>query len=174
MRDSGLLILIVSLILVTQSTIIGFLVPQHYRPDLLLIVVIWSSMRISFRSAAVSAFFLGFLVDLLSGSPQGFFSTIYCLVLVLCGYTNSLIETDTYSGRFLMALVSVFFAGVAVVGARWSMGEEFISLHLLNLLLIKALITGVFALLIFPLLDTVRSAYQRLIGYGDSGYNLPG
>ncbi len=164
MRDA-LFVLVVGLVaLVLQITSWAFVIPAAYKPDLMLILVLWASLRIKFVAGAAFAFVAGAAVDLLSGSPLGLFATFYCLLFVTCGFLDSTFRIDDFSGRSVAVFASTLVAGGIVFLARWLSGPFEWDWGASQWLLLKSLIAAMASLLVFPFVDRMWAGYSRLVG----------
>ncbi len=108
MKDVLFFGMVTVLALWLQTTSLCFLMPSEYKPDLFLILVYWTSLRLPFAFGVALCFGGGILVDLLSGSPVGLFALLYCMVLVSCGYLNTVFEMDTPATRAVIILVAAW------------------------------------------------------------------
>jgi rod shape-determining protein MreD len=151
-------------ILCLQVTSYGFLIPLEYKPDVMLILVIWASQRLSFGRGICLSFLAGAAVDILSGSPIGLFALVYCLIFVASGYLHDILRVDNIAARFVLVFGASMLAGAVVlltrrvggpVGFGWNAAEWF---------LLKSVITGVSAVVVFPLIEWSWNGYSRLIG----------
>jgi rod shape-determining protein MreD len=161
-------VLFISLIgmaaLVLQTTSWVFLIPAAYKPDLILILVLWASLRMTFLIGVGFAFAGGVAVDMLSGSPTGLFAIIYCLLFVTCGFLHATVSMDVASGRALAVFGSTLAAGCVVLCLRWQSGPVELSWGLPKWILLKSTIAALASLAIFPAVDSVWARYSRLVG----------
>lgn len=151
-------------VVVLQVTSFGFMLNAQYKPDLFLILVVWSSLRFSFSAGVGFSFFLGIVADLLSGSPTGLFGLIYCLVFTVCGYLNATFRVDTHTGRALMVLLGVPATGIFVLLARWIGGPVEVGWQTVQWFVVKSLVTALAGLVAFPLIDGAWRHTARLAG----------
>jgi rod shape-determining protein MreD len=147
-----------------QTTSVCLAIPSECKPDLFLILVYWTSLRLSFAIGIALCFGGGILVDSLSGSPMGLFALLYCMVFVSCGYLNTVFEIDTPMTRAVIILVAALASSGVVVSMRALASATDFGWNSALWVLAKASITSVVSLLIFPALDRFRMAYVNLIG----------
>lgn len=150
--------------LVLQTTSLAFLVPVGYKPDIILILVAWSSLRMPFAVTAGFAFFAGILIDLLSGSPMGLFSIIYCVIFLMYGYCQATLQLEGAVAQGLAIFCLTLIAGGVVVLVRLLAGPVGFGWNAALWILMKSLFTGLASTLILPLLDRLRKGYTRLVG----------
>ena len=151
-------------LLVFQTTAMGFVVPVEYKPDLVLILVVWAGLRITFLSGVCFAFAIGIFVDLLSGSPTGLFALIYCLVFVSCVQFDATFDIKRPLSRTILVFGSAFAAALGVLLVRRLSGSIGIGWNVFAWMVGKSIIAAVAALPAFPLLDRAYSVFARLAG----------
>lgn len=164
MTDVLFMLLVGIAALVIQTTSVAFLVPVAYKPDLILILVAWASLRMPFSVGAVFAFAAGILVDLLSGSPMGLFAIIYCLIFLTYGYCHSTLQLEALAAQAVIIFMLTLASGGVVLFMRSIGGPVGFGWKAAQCFLLKSLFTGLAAVLLFPLVDRVRAGYTRLVG----------
>ena len=147
-----------------QVTSYGFLIPLEYKPDAMLILVIWASQRISFGRGICFSFLAGAAVDILSASPTGLFALIYCLIFVSSGYLHDILRVDNVAARFVLVFGASLFAGGAVLLTRRIGGPVGLGWNVAIWFLWKSLITGAAGVMVLPLIELSWNGYSRLIG----------
>lgn len=164
MRDGVFLAMTILMVSVLQVTSLGFLVPMAYKPDLMLVTVIWASLRVRLEAGMGFAFCSGLVMDFLSGSPAGLFALIYSVSFVVCGFLNATFVIDRPAGRMLAAWMATMVAGVAVIVIGWISGPIEVGIPTVVQIVAKSTTTGLACLVVFPVLDKMRTGYSRLIG----------
>ncbi|MCA1961743.1 MAG: rod shape-determining protein MreD [Desulfomonile sp.] len=147
-----------------QTTSMAFLVSSAYKPDLMLVLIVWAGLRLPFAMGAAFAFVAGVGVDTLSGSPLGLFGLIYALVCVACGYLGGVVRIEGRTGRTILVLVAALWTGVAILLARLLRGPIGFGWHVTGWIIAKALITTGAALVVFPCIDWARLGFSKLMG----------
>jgi len=147
-----------------QTTSMAFLASSAYKPDLMLVLVVWAGLRLPFVTGVLFAFVGGVVVDTLSGSPPGLFGLAYSLVFVACGYLGGIVRIEGYAGRAVLVLGAALWAGIAVLLARLFRGPVGFGWHVAGWILAKSVITAAAALLFFPCIDWGWLAFSRLMG----------
>lgn len=164
MTEFLFVILMGTVLLGLQTTSMGFLVPVEYKPDLMLILVVWTSLRATFMTGICFGFAAGIVMDLLSGAPAGLFALVYCVVFVACGYVKAVVSIDGHVGRGVLALGAALATGFAVLLERWLGGPVGFGWNVLGWIIVKSLITALTAVLLFPLIEWAWRSYSRLAG----------
>ncbi len=164
MKDVFFFGMVTVLALWLQTTSLCFLVPSEYKPDLFLILVYWASVRLPFAFGVALCFGGGLMVDFLSGSPVGLFALLYCMVLVSCGYLNSVFEMDTPVTRAVIILVAALASAGIVSLMRALVASTDVGWNSIVWVLLKLLSTSVVSLVVFSGLDRFQAAYSNLIG----------
>jgi len=150
--------------LTLQTTSFGFMIRAAYKPELIMILVIWASLRITFLPGVGFAFAAGIVVDTLSGSPPGLFAVIYSAALVACGYFNATFDIDSQPGRAMTIFVATLASGFLVMLTRWLEGPVEFGWLAVKFILLKSLVTGATALVVIPVLDRLWAGFSRLAG----------
>ncbi len=164
MTDILFMLLVGIAALILQTTSLAFLVPAAYKPDVILILVGWASLRMPFSVAAGFAFVAGILVDLLSGSPIGLFAIIYCLVFLSYGYSHATFHLEGLAAQAVLIFILTLASGGVVLFMRFLGGPVGFGWNAAQWFLLKSLFTGLASVLVFPLVDRLRAGYTRLVG----------
>lgn len=147
-----------------QTTSLAFVISPAYKPDLMLVLVVWAGLRLPFVGGVVCAFVVGVVVDLLSGSPPGLFGLVYSLVFVVCRHLGGIVRLDGFAGRAILVLCAALWAGIAVLLARLFRGPVGFGWHVVAWITTKSIITAVAAVVLFPCIDWAWLAFSRLLG----------
>jgi rod shape-determining protein MreD len=150
--------------LVIQTTSMAFFVPPQYKPDLILILVAWATLRMSFPMAACFAFVAGILVDLLSGSPLGLFAIIYCLIFLTYGYCHATLHLESVPAQAVIIFILTAVSGGIVLLMRMFGGPVELGWNTALCFLLKSLFTALSAVFMLPFIDRIRAGYARLVG----------
>jgi rod shape-determining protein MreD len=164
LREALFLLVAGYVTLVLQTTLLSFLVPAIVKPDLMLIVVGWAGLRTTYPVGVAFAFFAGFAVDLMSGSPFGLFALLYCIAFFVCAYVHSVFPLDDYVGWATTICIAALLSALAVVGARLMESPTGLGLMTAAWVVLKSLSTAIAALVMLPCLDGVWSGYARIAG----------
>jgi len=147
-----------------QTTFLGLFFPFAHKPDLVLVLVVWVSLRMTLVSGMTFTFIAGILMDTLSGSPTGLFALVYCIVFVSCNYLNATFEIDGLWGRAIAVCIASLFGAVVVLLTRWSGGPVGFGFDVVRWVLLKSIITGLASMVMIPLMDRFWGGYSRVVG----------
>ncbi|HMK35978.1 MAG TPA: rod shape-determining protein MreD [Desulfomonilaceae bacterium] len=150
--------------LVLQTTSLAFLAPIDYKPDMILILVAWATLRMPFGVAAGFAFTAGILIDLLSGAPTGLFALLYCLIFLTCGYCHATLHLEGRVAQAVIIFGLTLASGGIVLLMRWISGPVGFGWKAAQWFFFKSVFTGLTSMLVFPVLERLRSGYTRLVG----------
>ncbi len=164
MTNVAFLMIVSAVAIGLQITTMGFLISPAYKPDLVLIVVVWASLRVSFPVGMIGVFIAGLFTDVFSGSPTGFFALIYSFIFVVGAYVHAAVRIDVPEGRAAMVLVGVWAAGSAALLMRWMIGPVEFGWSAVAWIVLKSLITALASLAVFPVLDWLNPASARIMG----------
>jgi rod shape-determining protein MreD len=103
-----LVILLVCFALILQSTLFTLLSIAGVKPDLAMIILIFTSYRRGRFIGELGGFFGGLIEDFVSLTPLGFHAVIKTFIGFLCGLTQGAIVIDR-------VLLPVVFAGAATI-----------------------------------------------------------
>lgn len=76
MKKISLNVLVTLFVILIQSTIISRIDISNLKPDITVILIVFLGFNVGFNQGMILSFLSGYLMDLLSGSPSGFFSLI--------------------------------------------------------------------------------------------------
>jgi len=152
------------LVVVVQTASVGFVVPVAYKPDIMLILVVWASLRLALVPGIAFAFVGGLLMDFFSGSPTGLFALVYCLTFVAAGSANTTFDINRPLVRACVICAATLASGSAVVLTRLLAGPVGMGLHTVLLILAKSVATGLTSLVVFPFLERSWVGYGKLVG----------
>lgn len=119
---------IATLFLVLQVTLFPSLLHGHYKPELLLILVIYLSLHESFAIGSGLAYGLGLLQDVFAGNDLGLYGLAFLVTFLAGRSLATRVNTESTlllllmvaAGSLLQALVLVFSLGIlADSGAAW-------------------------------------------------------
>jgi len=151
-------------VMVLQTISGGLVIPAEYKPDLMLILVLWAAVRSSLLIGLGFAFISGLFLDLFSGAPAGLFALINCLVFVATGSLNSRFAMDRVSARTISVFGASLLAALLVVSLRWATGPVELGARTMQWIVAKSAISALASLLLFPVLDKFWTGYCRIIG----------
>lgn len=148
-------------ILGIQTTSWGFLIPAEYKPDLMLIFVVWTSLRIPFITGVCFAFAAGFVTDLFSGSPTGLYAVIYCLAFIETGYVSGILRIQGYLACAVLILGVCLASGTMIIFTRWMSGPVGFGWHSGGWVALKSTVTALAALVTLPIVELLWAGYAK-------------
>jgi rod shape-determining protein MreD len=142
-----------ALLLALEAVVVRYLGLSISRIDVTLVIVAALAMRAAMVEGAFAAFTVGYLLDLMSGRPTGLYTFLAVLMFLLLRLADTFIEVRRAGGFALFAaggeavhqLLAAFFTWMT------SKAEHVFSASLRGLPT-SVLLTGLAALLLFPLL----------------------
>ena len=93
------------LLMTLQTTLLASLPIQRFRPDLVLIFILYLGFSFSNVSGGLLAFFLGFLMDLFSGNTFGLYTFTRPLIFFVAQLVRSRFYWQGFSFQFLFVFV---------------------------------------------------------------------
>lgn len=162
--------LIVGVLLLTlQTTLLMSLPIQRIRPDLVLVLVLYLGFSYPPVSGGILTFFLGYLMDLLSGNALGLYTLTRPLIFYIAQFSKGRFYLESPVSQFLFVFGSALAEGMLILGLL-SILNPAPAGHLLPLyltyLLPQAILTGLIAPLLFPLFNQGLSLLLRESGTG--------
>ena len=156
-----LTVLLALVLLSVESVVVKYLGLSVSRIDVTVVIVAFLALRASTLEGAFSAFAVGYMLDLMSGQPTGLFTFLSVLVFLLGRVASSLVDVRSAPSFAVFAvgmdlghaLLTAFFTWMTSKGA----GVGFS----LSSLAVQILLTGVTALLLYPLLRKVDPGSER-------------
>jgi rod shape-determining protein MreD len=150
-------------LLALQTTSLGFLMASQYKPDLLIALVVWATLRLETSPGLCAAFIIGLLVDVLSGSPLGLFAVLYSFVFIVCRQLNATFHIDGHVGRGAMVAGSVVVIGFFVLLSRYITGLTGFSWNSIIWILGKSAISGIIGILVIAIVENLHESLMRTL-----------
>jgi len=160
MRMIGLVVLAL-LLLTVQSVVLQALDIQSLRVEVTVLMVAFLSLRATRGSGATCAFALGYLLDLMSGRPTGLFAFLAVLLFLIARGLSSVVDIRTPVAFALFAAAADTVHGLLAVFFVWLTSRGPGAAALLSALPGQVLLTGLAALLLFPLLRRLDPGTDR-------------
>ncbi|NLJ33738.1 MAG: rod shape-determining protein MreD [Firmicutes bacterium] len=104
--DYGVLVLLVLLCLILQSTLLATFSPWGLIPDLILIYVVSTALIRGSNEGALWGFFAGLGLDLISSGFLG----LHCLLKMVLGFFIGLVEEKIFKDNLLLPVLVLFAA----------------------------------------------------------------
>lgn len=103
------------LVLTFQTTLLRFFPIQRIRPDFMLIFTLYLGFSFSPIPGAILAFFLGYLVDLLSGNTFGLYTFSRPLLFYGAYLFKSKFYVEGFSSQFIFVFLLAFLEGILIL-----------------------------------------------------------
>lgn len=126
----------------------------YLQPDLVLLLVIWASLRRSFFEGGILTLLLGYFTEIHSSAPSGLFLSSYMSIFLLSRFFAKVLVVPDLSGMVAFAIFGSLtwkLVGLGILAyldaaqGQWR--------HTISLMLPAAVIEGIFSIWIFRLLD---------------------
>lgn len=158
MKRGAAFFLLSLLLLFLQVAVLPRLLPDHLKPDLLLLVVAYLGLTQDWLRGGLCSWYLGSLEDVFAGSDFGLFGITFLLIFLLVKTGAGRFNTESPLLLLLLAFFVTMVKGVllsallllfADAGRQWPL--------LLHVLLPEALLNTLFALLFLRCLPRRRT-----------------
>ena len=152
------------LLLILQTTWLSFFPIQRIRPDLLLIFTLYLAFLFPPLLGGILAFFMGYLMDLFSGNPLGFYTFSRTLVFFATQFLKERFYLEGFSFQFLFAFIfSILEGGILLMLFNGLQPVFFGNLYvsLFGFLLPQSFFTGLVAPFLFFLFQKGTSLLFR-------------
>jgi rod shape-determining protein MreD len=142
-------------ILQVETSILPRFVGHSLRPDLGAPLVIWAALRTKFVFAAFFAFVFGALTDLMSGSPIGLSSVVYCLVMMGAVNLDAIVRANQLVSALALVFLSGLLTAALVVVVRLAAGAGAPGWAMLSEVFLKSISTTLCAAPVLAALEGV-------------------
>jgi len=145
------------LLLFVQVAVLPRLLPEHLKPDLLLLVVAYLGLSRDWLRGGLCSWYLGALEDVFAGSDFGLFGITFLLIFLMIKTGAGRFNTESPLLLLLLAFFATLVKGMLIsallllfaeAGRQWPV--------LLHILLPEALLNTLFALLFLRCLPDRR------------------
>ena len=145
------------LFLVSQTTLLPTLLPHYFKPELLLLLVVYLCLTENLVRGALLSWGIGLLLDSCGGTHLGLHATIYLSIFIIGHSSAHALNTESP----LLLLFMVFCASLLQSGLLILFGIFADLQRLIPLLLQRATFQGSINVLAAFLLITLITALQR-------------
>jgi rod shape-determining protein MreD len=150
------------LLLTVESVVVKYLGFSVTRIDVTVAMIAFLALRASLMEGAVSAFSIGYLLDLMSGRPTGLYTFLGVLVFLLARVANSFVDVRSAPAYALFAAAADAGHALLAFGFNWMTTREtgpagfpFGSFFL------QVVLTGAVALVLYPLFRKIDPGSER-------------
>jgi len=144
------------LLLTFQATLLAVLPIQRFRPDLVLILVLFLGFSYPTVLGGLLAFSLGYLVDLFSGNTFGLYTFTRPLIFFVAQLFKNHFYWQGFSFQFLFVFMFTLLEGLLILLLVSALNPSpFHSLYssVIPYLLPQSIFTGLVTPILFPLFD---------------------
>lgn len=145
------------LFLVSQTTLLPALLPHYFKPELLLILVVYLCLTESLIRGALLAWGIGFLLDSCGGTQFGLHATIYLGIFIVGRTSVKALNTESP----LLLLFMVFCASLLQSGLLILLGTFADLQPMISPLIQRSTFQGSINVLTAFLLITLIAALQK-------------
>jgi len=135
-----------------------------YKPDLVIITVVWAGIRFPFLTGAITAFIGGIVIDSLSGSPTGFHAILFCAIYILCSIYSTVLQLESLFAFFILVFCADLVVNVVMAFYLAIAGISEISAVLISAILVRVFLTSLLCMAIFPILNSLYISYSGFVG----------
>lgn len=144
------------LLMTVQTTFWTSLSIQSFRPDLLLILIVYLAFSYSPVSGGVLAFFIGYLMDVFSGNTIGLYTLSRPLLFYGVKHFRNRFYLEGFPFQFLFVFLATVLEGLFILILMASLNPSplsYLRLSLLIPLLPQSASTGLAATMLFFVFD---------------------
>ncbi|HTS80699.1 MAG TPA: hypothetical protein VMH40_08895 [Myxococcaceae bacterium] len=147
----GLTLLLTLFFLALESVAVKYVGLGVARIDVTVAIVAFLSLRAGLLEGAVASYAVGYLLDLMTGRPTGLYTLLALVTFLLGRIAAGLVDVRTARSFALFAMAADATHGLLAWGITGVSGKQ---VHLAGLsgLPLEVFLTGVAALLLYPLL----------------------
>lgn len=154
---------LLALVLLTVETVLvkafGWSV---VRVDVTVVLLAFLALRASTLEGAFAAFFVGYMLDSMSGSPTWLYTFLGVLIFLLGRIGRAIVDVRTPASFALFCMGADTVHGLLAVFFSWLASREgFATGALLSALPLQVFLTGIAAVLLYPLLRRVDPGSDR-------------
>lgn len=157
-----LTLLLALLLLTVESVAVKYLGFEVTRIDVTVAMIAFLALRASVMEGAVSAFAVGYLLDLMTGHPTGLYTFLGVLVMLLGRVGNNLLDVRTAPSFAAFALGMDVLHSLLAIAFTWltRRGEGGVGFSF-GAFVLQAALTGAAAYLLYPLLKRIDPGAER-------------
>jgi hypothetical protein len=131
------------------------------RIDVTVAIVAFLALRAGLLEGAVASYAVGYLLDLMTGRPTGLYTLLAVVTFLLGRVAAGLVDVRSRKSFALFAMAADAVHGVLAWGIGSVSGNQQIVLSGLSGLPLEVLLTGLAALLLYPLLKRFGLGAER-------------
>ncbi len=150
------------LLLALESVVVKYLGFAVTRIDVTVALVVFLALRASTLEGAFSSFAIGYLLDVMSGRPTWLYPFLAVLTFLITRVGSSLVDVRSMPSFVMVVLAADLGHGLLAVGFTLLTSKAgAVALSPLSGLPIQVAVTGVAAMLMWPLLRRIDPGNER-------------
>jgi rod shape-determining protein MreD len=150
------------LLLTLESVVVKHLGFSVTRIDVTVAMIAFLALRASLLEGALSAFAIGYLLDLMSGRPSGLYTFLGVLVFLLGRFSNSFVDVRSAPAFVLFAAGVDAGHGLLAIFFNWMTTRQAGAIGFsLGGFASQVALTGLAALALYPLLRKLDPGSER-------------
>ena len=134
------------------------------RIDVTVVLVAFLALRATLMEGAISAFAVGYLLDLMSGQPTGLFTFLAVFTFLVGRLVSTFVDVRGALSFALFAMGADVGHGLLSAFFTWLTVKDGSTASLLSGLPLQVVLTGAAALALFPLLRRFEASQERQMG----------
>jgi hypothetical protein len=134
------------------------------RIDVTVVLVAFLALRATLLEGAVSAFAVGYLLDLMSGQPTGLFTFLAVFTFLVGRLVSTFVDVRGAMSFALFAMGADVGHGLLAAFFTWLTVKDGSTSSLLSGLPLQVVLTGAAALALFPFLRRFEASQERQTG----------
>ena len=145
--------LVLALLLLTlESVVVKYLGLSVSRIDVTVVLIAFLGLGASPLEGAASAFAVGYLLDMTSGHPTGLYTFLAVFTFLMCRLAGSMVDVRSVIAFGLFTMAADLGHGLLAVFFLWLTSRDASFGSVLSGLLLQVALTGVAAVVLYPLL----------------------
>lgn len=156
----ALTLVLTLLFLALESVAVKYVGLGVARIDVTVAIVAFLSLRAGLLEGAVASYAVGYLLDLMTGRPTGLYTLLAVVTFLLGRVVGSLVDVRSARSFALFAMAADATHGLLAWGIGSVSGRQ-MALSGLSGLPLEVLLTGLAALLLYPLLKRFGLGAER-------------
>jgi hypothetical protein len=152
--NTPVLIFLVTLCIAIQSSLFSSWPFLYFQPDIVLLAVVWCSLRRSFLEGGIITLIFANVSEIHSAAPQGLFLIDYMSIYLLVRGSSKFLVVPTLMHYTLLTMASSIIMKAVSLSVLYLLSGSFIGWkHTITFLPLGAAVEGFFSIWIFHWLD---------------------
>jgi cell shape-determining protein MreD len=149
-------------LLTIESVVVKYLGMSVTRIDVTVALVVFLAIRATTLEGALTSFSIGYILDAMSGKPTGLYAFLAVLTFVVSRLAGSLVDSRSSVRFALFVMAADFGHGLVASMLTWLVAKDGNApMASISGLLGQVLLTGLAALILYPLFQKVDPSRDR-------------